>query len=309
MNVDSRLSLHGIFPPMVTPLNGPDSLDMAGTERLIEHMLAGGVHGLFILGTTGEGPGLSYRVRRELIQHVCTQVNERVSVLVGVTDTSHADLKQMIQTAAEHGAVAAVVAPPYYSIPSQEELVSYYRRVADESPLPIVPYNMPSCTKVHIELDTLRKMIGHPNILAYKDSSGRMLYFQQVLHLLKEFPGKTALMGPDELLTQALLLGGHGGISGGANLFPRLYVDLYDAAMSGDLLTLRRLQAIVIQVSSMLTGDGSYGSIIIKNLKSGLSCLNICDNHLTEPFGRIDDEAFDAMRRCVSEVECQLASV
>ena len=79
---------HGIIPPMVTPLNGPDTLDHEGLERLIEHLIGGGVHGLFILGTTGEGPSLGYRLRREVIDLTCKQVDGRVPVLSGITDTS-----------------------------------------------------------------------------------------------------------------------------------------------------------------------------------------------------------------------------
>src|SRR5947209_12413291 len=80
--------LSGIVPPMITPLQGPDQLDEAGLERLIEHMLVGGVHGLFVLGSSGEAPHLSYRLRRELIERTCRQVAGRVPVLVGITDTS-----------------------------------------------------------------------------------------------------------------------------------------------------------------------------------------------------------------------------
>ena len=79
--------IHGVVPPMVTPLRADGTLDAAGTERLVEHILAGGVHGLFLLGTTGEAPDLPYEVRRELVERVCRQVNGRVPVLVGITDT------------------------------------------------------------------------------------------------------------------------------------------------------------------------------------------------------------------------------
>ena len=85
---DIPAPLRGIIPPMITPLRDRDVLDRAGLERLIEHILAGGVHGLFVLGTTGEGPSLSYRLRQEVIEETCEQVNGRVPVLVGITDSS-----------------------------------------------------------------------------------------------------------------------------------------------------------------------------------------------------------------------------
>ena len=106
--------LRGIIPPMVTPLLDRDTLDVAGLERLIEHILAGGVHGLFILGTTGETPSLSHRLRHELIERVCAQVRGRVPVLVGITDTSFVESVELGRKAAQVGAQALVLAPPYY---------------------------------------------------------------------------------------------------------------------------------------------------------------------------------------------------
>ncbi|MHC4569171.1 MAG: dihydrodipicolinate synthase family protein, partial [Planctomycetota bacterium] len=96
--------LRGIIPPLVTPLLDRDTLDTAGLERLIEHVLAGGVHGLFILGTTGEAPSLSYRLRYEVIDRVCGQVAGRVPVLVGITDTSFVESANIARKAEDAGA-------------------------------------------------------------------------------------------------------------------------------------------------------------------------------------------------------------
>ena len=106
--------LRGIIPPMITPLSGRDALDHAGLDRLIEHMIDGGIHGLFILGTTGEGPSLSYRLRCELIDRTCTQVAGRIPVLVAVTDTSFVESVNLANHAADAGAAAAVFSAPYY---------------------------------------------------------------------------------------------------------------------------------------------------------------------------------------------------
>ena len=116
---------HGIIPPMVTPLRDRDALDVAGLERLIEHILAGGVHGLFILGTTGEGPSLSYRLRKELIERTCHQVKGRVPVLVGITDTAFQESLNVARWSADAGADSLVVAPPYYLPEAQPELQEY----------------------------------------------------------------------------------------------------------------------------------------------------------------------------------------
>ena len=106
------LPLTGIVPPLVTPLRDRDELDVPGLEKLVEHVLSGGVAGLFILGTTGEGPSLSYRLRGELVARVCRQVSGRVPVLVGITDTAFAESVNLARTAEKCGADAVVVAPP-----------------------------------------------------------------------------------------------------------------------------------------------------------------------------------------------------
>ncbi len=127
-------------------------------KRLIEHILAGGVRGLFILGTSGEAPGLSYRLRRELIERVCRQVNQRVPVLVGITDTSLVEAHQMAQHAADCGVSAVVSAPPYYFAASQEELVTFVEKLVAGLPLPLFLYNMPQMTKVQFTPETLRQV-------------------------------------------------------------------------------------------------------------------------------------------------------
>ena len=115
--------LRGIIPPLATPLASIDALDVPGLEKLIEHILGGGAHALFILGTTGEGPALSYRLRRELIERVCTQVGSRVPILVGISDSAYAESLHLAEFSAKAGASAVVAATPFYFQLGQSELV------------------------------------------------------------------------------------------------------------------------------------------------------------------------------------------
>ena len=237
------MKLQGIVPPLITPLKGRDELDVAGLEKLIEHILAGGISGIFILGTTGEGPSLSYRLRRELIERVCKQVNRRVPVLVGITDTAFAESVNVARAAADFGADAAVVAPPYYLPEAQPELQEYLDHLVPELPLPLYIYNMPALTKVHFELETVRRAMDNPRIIGLKDSSGDLNYFKAAAELIKQNrPDWPLLVGPEEKLFDALQLGGHGGVSGGANLFPKLYVKLCEAHRAGNCARAQELQ-------------------------------------------------------------------
>lgn len=278
--------LRGVIPPMVTPLRDRDTLDVEGLERLVEHILAGGVHGLFILGTTGEAPSLSYRMRRELVERTCRLVNGRVPVLSGITDTSFVESVRMADFAAQAGAAAAVVASPYYFPASQSELTGYLEQLAAEISLPLFLYNMPSHTKLSFGVETVRRAVELPNVVGLKDSSGDMIYFQRLISLCRNRPDFTLLVGPEELLGESILLGGHGGVNGGANFYPQLYVQLYEAARSRDLDRLSLLQRQVMHVSARLYGIGQSASSYLKGLKCVLSILGICDDFMAEPFRR-----------------------
>jgi 4-hydroxy-tetrahydrodipicolinate synthase len=278
--------LRGIIPPLATPLRDRDRLDHAGLERLVEHVLAGGVHGVFLLGTTGEAPGLSHRVRCELVERACAQVAGRVPVLVGITDTSFTESVEMAEHAAEAGAAAVVLAPPYYFPTGQSELAGYVERIAAELPLPLFLYNIPSHTRLSFELETIARALAVPNIVGIKDSSGQMVFFHKVRRLAAARPDFAVLMGPEEMLADGVLSGAHGGVCGGSNLAPRLYVDLYEAATCGDLVRVRELHDRVMRISTTIYAAGPYWSAYLKGLKCALACLGLCADVVAEPFER-----------------------
>ncbi|MBN1672090.1 MAG: dihydrodipicolinate synthase family protein, partial [Kiritimatiellae bacterium] len=241
----------GIFPPMITPLLARDKLDLKGTERLIEHILAGGVHGLFILGTTGEGPSVSHRLRKRLIKRACKQVDGRVPVLVGITDTSFAESIDTARYAADCGAQAAVLAPPFYFPAGQPELFEYLTHLVPELPLPLFLYNMPSTTKLSFELETVRRASELDGVIGLKDSSSNMIYFHRLVELMKARTNFALLVGPEELLGESILIGGNGGVPGGANIYPRLFVEMYEAAAANRLDAVRDLQKKVLQLGAV----------------------------------------------------------
>jgi 4-hydroxy-tetrahydrodipicolinate synthase len=285
-----------------------DTLDVPGTERLVEHILAGGVQGLFVLGTTGEGPGLSFRLRCELIDKVCEQVAGRVPVLVGVTDSAFSESTNLAGHAADAGAAAVVLAPPFYYPLDQGDLCRYVGHIAAEMPLPVVLYNMPSHTKVSFSLDTLRRLMDLENVVGLKDSSGDMIYFHRAARLAAARPDWSVLVGPEELLGEAVLLGAHGGVCGGANLCPRLYVDLFQAARRGDRDAVARLHDRVMRISGTLYTLGSRGASVIQGLKTALACLGVCGDAMAEPFDRLDAAAQERVRGFLHELGLSPAS-
>lgn len=301
--------VNGIIPPMVTPLLQDNlSLDVKGVHNLINHIISGGVHGLFILGTTGEATSLSYKTRAQLIVESAKIVAGRVPLFVGISDTSIEESLNLANISKQAGASAVVAAPPFYYGMGQIELYKYYWSLADQLPLPLFLYNMPSHTKINIEIDTAVKLAEHPNIIGLKDSSANIVYFQKLCHLLKhkEF---TLLVGPEEVTAQTVLMGGHGGVNGGANMFPKLYVELYNATIAKDFERIAKLQHLVMEVSTKIYSLGAFGSSYLKGMKAGLSALGIIDQHIAPPFHCFDEKEFNAVKQNINDIKAQIAEV
>jgi dihydrodipicolinate synthase/N-acetylneuraminate lyase len=295
--------LRGIVPPMPTPITDRETLDVPGLERLVEHILDGGPSGLFILGTTGEGPSLSYRMRHELIDRVAELVAGRVPLLVGITDTAFVESVEVADYAADAGAQAVVLAPPPYFPTGQQDLARYVERIAAELPLPVFLYNMPSHTKLTFEPETVARLMELSNVVGLKDSSANMIYFHRLRELAAHRPDFSLLVGPEELLAEALLLGAHGGVSGGANLAPHLYVDLYRAATDRDLDRVAKLHAQVMRISGSIYTVDRHGSGVIKGLKCALSMLGICSDRVAEPLERLAPAERELIRERLGQLE------
>lgn len=280
----------GIIPPMITPLTDRDTLDLDGLEKVIERMIAGGITGIFALGTTGEAPSLSYRLRRELVDRTCKIVNGRIPVLAGITDTSLVESANFAKDAAELGASAVVTSAPFYFPAGQPELREYLEQLLPELPVPLMLYNMPALTKISFQKDVVNWALDQEKIVGLKDSSGDFTYLKRMMRLAApKRPDWSFLVGPEELLAETVLMGGHGGVNGGAILHPRLYVDLYEAAMAKNLEEVRRLSDQVLALSGDFYSVGQHGSAIIKGIKCALSLLGVCDDFMAAPFHRFHE--------------------
>ena len=275
----------GLIPPMVTPLAAPDRLDVASTKKMVRHLLDGGVDGIFLLGTTGEGPHLPYAVREALVKTVCAAVKGRVPVLVGITETDLEDALAFAAACGKLGAAGVVAAPPYYFKLTQAECLGWFTELADRLPLPLVVYDMPAHTDTTIEPATIAALAKHPNVVAMKDSSSVIALFNKFRVALAPYGDKFSLfMGPDEAMGEAVLLGADGGVCTGANLWPRTFKRMYEAAKRGDLAEVRRLQEITTTSSYLLYGLGQGQIGFLKGVKAALAEMGLVRNVMAAPF-------------------------
>jgi 4-hydroxy-tetrahydrodipicolinate synthase len=288
---------------MVTPLDQNLDLDQKGLERLVEHLIGGGVHGIFILGTTGEAPNLPYNVRSALIEQTCKLAGSRVPVIVGITDTSYKDAIRLAAEAYECDAFAVVAAPPYYFQASQADLSHYFKSLALQSPLPLFLYNAPLNTHHWLDIDTVIKLAAEPNIVGLKDSGLNMGYFHAVREGVRALPEFSLLVGPDDLLAEAVLLGAHGGMAGGSNVWPRLFVSLYEAAVAHDVRRVAALHQQVVQFDSAVYRSASHPANPLRGLKCALSFMGICSTDLTLPLRPYSREERDCVEKYLQGVD------
>lgn len=299
--MDFPRPFRGIIPPLATPLRDRNTLDVAGLERLVESVIGGGVHGIFLLGTTGEAPGLSYNLRREIIERVCGQCSDRLPVLVGVSDTSVVESLRLAEFAALHGACAVVATAPYYYPLSQSEMLGFLERTSEEFPLPLFLYELPSHVAFRFEPETVRRASEMPNICGLKDSSGDLDHFVAV-HAAVTRKDFSILVGPEQLLAESVSRGAHGGVCGGANLYPELYVKLYEAAVAKNPDEIARLQEQVNKICEQVYQIRRGGSAYLRGLKFALACKGICDEFVAEPYSVLPDADRERIRLSLIEL-------
>ncbi len=297
--------MRGVVPPLVTPLKSDRTLDVPALERLLNHVLRAGVHGVFLLGTTGEAYVLSEALRREAVEAAVSIVKGRVPVYVGVGDAEPGRVLAHGEAAARAGADFLVLISPAYFDYAPAELSGYFADLAARMPRPVVLYNNPGVTRNPITPEVLQPLFTAKNIVGIKDSTGQADIGNKGLVQLAQYPHFRWFEGIDTLLAQAVLLGAHGGVAGGANLFPRLYVRLFEAAQARDVAGVRQWQRGVVALQAVYgedrahsTGVGAY----LKGIKYGLQVLGICGADVTWPFQPISSEARQGIERILRQV-------
>jgi len=296
-------ALRGIIPPMVTPLLDTNTLDEKGVEHLVEHLICGRVSGIFILGTTGEAQHLCFAIKKELIQKTAACINGRIPLLVGITDASLSESLKIARIAAENHASAVVAAPPYFFALGQPELVEYYEALADQSPLPVYLYNMPLHTKTMIEIDVVKVLAQHKNVIGLKDSSANGAYFCKLLNLFRDQPDFGLFVGPEEMMASMVLMGAYGGICGGANIYPEIFVKVYQTAATKEVDKTLELHNRMIAISRELYGIGRFGSAYIKGIKTALALKGICSDALAQPFNRFLEPEKEKVKIAIEKLD------
>jgi len=284
--------LHGVLPALISPLTRDGAVDEPAVHRLVEHVLAGGVHGLLPLGSTGETASLDESARRQILAAVVDAADGRVPVICGVVQTHLAAARAEAQAAARLGAVAVLVTPPFYYPIDQPTVLGFYRRLAADSPLPILVYNIPQNTKVVVQPATVSELAHEGTVVGIKDSSRDFEYFERLLLATRDLPEFRAFTGSDTMLMAAMAMGGCGTICGAANVTPGLVVSVYEAAARGDWDAARIRQDRLIEVV-MAVREGVFPAAI----KAALALQGICEPWPMPPVPALDEAATARLRQ------------
>src|SRR5215470_1559152 len=227
------MNIHGIIPPVATPMQPNEDLDLPRLKWFLDHLIKAGVHGVFVLGTNSEFYSLDEREKQEVIATAVAHVNKRVPVYAGTGAETTREVIRLTKMAEREGADGVSIITPYFVLPTQQEIATHYRRIAESTSLPVILYNNPgTCGGVKIDVDTVARLAQIPNILGVKDSSGDL---QNTIEFIRVVPERfSVMMGRDTLIYFALVAGARGAVAATANVAPRLLVSIYESFRRGD---------------------------------------------------------------------------
>jgi len=258
----------GVLPALVTPFRD-GAVDEDAFVRLVERAIAGGVHGLVPVGTTGESATLSHDEHRRVVELCVRTAAGRVPVVAGCGSNATAEAIELVRHAKTVGADAALVVTPYYNRPSQEGLYAHYAAIAEAVQLPVLVYNVPSRTSVDISNDTLARLSKLPNIVGIKDATGDMV--RASLQRIACGEDWVMLSGNDDAALGYMAHGGHGCISVTANVAPEQCAAFYEDIMAGRWQDALYLQDRLVRLHKALFADASPAPT-----KFALAHLGLC---------------------------------
>ncbi|MFD0677517.1 MULTISPECIES: 4-hydroxy-tetrahydrodipicolinate synthase [unclassified Paenibacillus] len=226
--------IRGVIPPIVTPLDNEENVDEAGLRRVVEHVIAGGVHGILSLGSNGEFYGLDHEQQERAVTVTVDQVKGRVPVYMGIGAISTKECVKLVRMGEALHTQAITILPPMFLTPTEEELYQHFRKVAEATSLPVVLYNNPDRVGNNISVGLMERLADIPNIVGVKDSSGDMTLTAEYIRRTRN-KGFKVMAGRDVMILGSLVYGAVGCVASTANIVPALVVEIYEKFMAGQL--------------------------------------------------------------------------
>ena len=289
--------IKGVIPPIVTPVDENENVDAAGLKRVIDHVLSGGVHGVFVLGSNGEFYGLDFENQKLATEITIEHVNGKVPVYAGASAITTRESVRLANMAESSGADALTVLTPMFINPSETEMYNHFKTIAGSTKLPVLLYNNPGKTTNNISPGLLKKLADIDNIVGIKNTS---LDFSQTFLFLNETKGIEKfkiLAGTDYYIYATLMHGGVGCVAGTANVAPRMVVDIYEKFIAGDHAGALEAQYKLIP----LRNTYNYGSFPVV-MKDCLNIMGLNVGHPVKPIDHCTEERLTTLRKVLSDL-------
>lgn len=281
---------------IVTPFKKSGAIDFDAFEKIINHIITGGVDFIVALGTTGEASTISKPEKKALIEFTVEKINKRVPLVVGIGGNSTSDVVLAIHGTPFKGVDAILSVCPYYNKPQQEGIFQHFKIIAESSPVPVILYTVPGRTSSNISaVTTLRLAKECPNIIGIKEASGN---FDQISRILKHRPKDFLVLSGDDGITLPLLsMGVDGVISVVANAAPHMFAEMVRKGMQGDFKKARDIHFQLFDFINALFADGSPAGI-----KAALDVMKLCGNHLRLPLVPVNKDAYKLIKDIVHQL-------
>ena len=267
--------LYGTGVALVTPFTESLEVDYKALRRVMAHT-AKGVDYYVVMGTTGESPTCSDEEKKEILSFVRANNAKNLPIVYGVGGNNTAEIVHSLRSTELKGVDAILSVSPYYNKPSQEGIIQHYRVIADNSPVPIIMYNIPGRTGSNLTADTTLRLAEHPNIIGTKEASGQL---EQCMKIARYAPKNFMLISGDDMLTVPLYsIGARGVISVLANAYPLVFRKMKEYALAGKFTQASQEQFKLVEINGPMYEEGN--PVGVKYL---LSTMGICGEAVRQP--------------------------
>lgn len=280
--MNASIRYQGVTVPLVTPVTARGELDQEALDRLLEFQLRARVDGIFVLGTTGEGPSLAREQRVRLVEQTVARVARRALVYAGIGDNSLAESVALADQFFAAGANVVVAFPPAYYPVTAREIQNWFQRLLDAVPGPLLIYNIPATTRVSIPLEILPSLLGHPRLVGVKDSEPDPVRLEKLLRQFGDVSGFSAFIGVGSFMGEGLRLGAAGIVPSAGNLIPEVCREMCQSALRQDWAAVERLAAHAFRVAQVYQRNRTLGQSLAA-LKAALAELGLCQAHVLPP--------------------------
>jgi 4-hydroxy-tetrahydrodipicolinate synthase len=287
--------LAGTGVAIVTPFKDDSGVDYDALGRVVNHVIKGGVNYIVVMGTTGEASTLTKDEKKSVLSFVIEAVAKRVPLVVGIGGNNTAEVVSTIRELDLRGADGILSVAPYYNKPSQNGIFQHFKTISENSPLPLIIYNVPGRTSCNISSDTCLKLANEcRNIVAIKEASGDLAH---IMRIIRGKPEKFLVISGDDMLTiPVMAVGGAGVISVLANAYPGECSSLVNHMMNSNYKAASELQMKLIEKTELCFADGNPSGI-----KAFLSIMNLCRNNLRLPLVPVNQAVFERIQKVVEK--------